>query len=63
MKMNIDQYISVIENEKACVMRANECDRQCNKCELVMDDKKIIATYDFVLSKLKMIKEYQGMYK
>ena len=49
----IDRTIKMLENEKACVERANSCDRACEKCELVKDTNKIIQAYNEAICALK----------
>ena len=49
----IDKTIRMLENEKACVERANSCDRACEKCELVKDTTKIISAYNEAIYALK----------
>ena len=44
-EMPIDEIISVLENEAACVERANTCDRRCAVCDLVMPDDKVLGAY------------------
>ena len=34
-----------MENEIRCVQRSKFCDRVCNKCELVKEDKPLIEAY------------------
>ena len=65
IQITLEKCIKVIETEKQCVLRASQeqCDRQCDKCDLVMDDKVIIAAYDKVLKHLKDIKELKKMYE
>lgn len=43
--MPIDEIIEVLTNEAKCVEWANTCGRQCNHCDLVMPDKKILGAY------------------
>ena len=49
--MNLHDVIKVIETERECVSR--DCDRDCGKCDLVMDKNKILKAYDKVLKYLK----------
>lgn len=41
----------VVQNERECVAR-QQCDRNCAKCDLVMDAKDILSAYDHVLGLL-----------
>ncbi len=50
--------IRIMETERECVKRAAMpfgCDRECAKCDLVMDADEIIAAYDAVLEILNGI--------
>lgn len=47
----------IIETELECVKR-QQCDRDCNKCDLVMDSKDIIRAYNHVHQLLEL--EEQG---
>ena len=51
--MNKNDVISVLETERECVMRAEYCDRDCAKCDLVMPSDKIISAYNYVIEWLK----------
>ena len=44
--------IRVIQTERECVAR-QQCDRDCGRCDLVMDADEILAAYDYVLDILK----------
>lgn len=48
----------VVQNEYECVAR-QQCDRNCAKCDLVMDAKDILSAYDHVLELLGA--EEQGL--
>lgn len=43
----------VIETEKACVKRAGTCDRNCENCDLVMDEGVILEAYNIVIDMLE----------
>ena len=45
--MTRDEAIKVLEIERECVSR--DCDRECAKCDLVMDRKTVLGAYDFIL--------------
>lgn len=53
--MSIKEIIKVLEQERACVARQGEewCDRDCARCDLVMDDKVILEAYDAVIALLR----------
>ena len=48
----------VIERERECVSR-QQCDRDCGKCDLVMEAPDILAAYDHALDLLSA--EEQGL--
>lgn len=33
--MTIDEAIELMKNEKACILKAGTCDRDCAKCEIL----------------------------
>lgn len=39
--------------EKACVKRGSTCNRECAECDLVQDDKALIAAYNAVIKMLE----------
>lgn len=45
--MTPQRAISVIENEAECVRRQTRpgCDRRCEKCDLVLEDKEVLEAY------------------
>ena len=49
----------VIERERECVAR-QQCNRDCAKCDLVMEADDILAAYDHALNLLK-VEEKTGM--
>lgn len=62
-EMNNKNAIKIIENEITCVQRANYCDRDCTKCDLVMVDNAIISAYKKAISALKNVAKYRKEYK
>ena len=50
--MTLNEVIKVIETERECVAR-QQCDRDCGKCDLVMETEDILAAYECVLDMLK----------
>ncbi len=51
--MTTTRAIEILENEKACVSRANTCDRNCSICELVLTDTEILEAYNMAIAELK----------
>ena len=53
---SVENAITVLENEKQCVLRQIQiggCDRNCVKCDLVMNDSEILAGYDTAVDALR----------
>ncbi len=44
-----EEVLELLKNERECVIRADKCDRDCAKCPLVRDTKRLIAMYDAVI--------------
>ena len=57
MLISKSKCIEILENEKACVLRARDgnCTMQCGDCDLVKDDNEIISAYDSTISYLQSI--------
>ena len=53
--MNREEAIRVIKNEIACVGMAEFCNRDCEKCKLVMETKGIIEAYEMAISALELM--------
>lgn len=51
--MTKEQAIVIIENEKECVKRANNCNRDCYNCELVKTDIEILTALDMAIKALE----------
>lgn len=43
--MTYEEAIKIMENEKQCVIRAENCNRNCAECDLLMPAKEIIEAY------------------
>ena len=48
--MDKNKVIEILENEIACVKRADTCDRDCGKCPLVREDTEIISALRYAIS-------------
>ena len=59
-EITIKEVHDIMENELRCVQRAsvNGCDRECDKCDLLMDADKIVKAYCRVLSMIEYNSEY-----
>lgn len=65
--MTIQRIHDIMENELQCVQRneLKECDRDCGKCDLLMDTDEIIQAYNDVLKileRIKNLKQYESPY-
>lgn len=56
MQMTIDEAIALMENEKACILKADVCDRDCSKCELVRKTEDLLSAYDLAIRALERTK-------
>lgn len=54
--MELKQVVEILENEKACVVKADNCGRKCKKCSLIRPSKDIITAYDKAISWLNMFR-------
>lgn len=63
LKLNTNTVLEVIENELECIKRANKCDRHCEDCPLVMDDKLLIEVYEWLITSLKVARELEEQEK
>lgn len=60
VKMTIDDARKVIENEIACVIRSNNCNHNCSKCDLVKKDKDVLTAYAIALSGIRALSHDLG---
>lgn len=51
--MDSETAMSILENKKACVMRADKCDRGCAKCKLVKPDSEILEALDMGIKAIR----------
>ena len=49
--MNLNRIIEFLRIEQTCVKTASQnlCNRKCNECVLVQNDKELIEMYEMVL--------------
>lgn len=50
----------VIETELECVKR-QQCDRDCGKCDLVLDSKEIIRAYEHAILLITLAEQFDEM--
>ena len=57
--MQIDKILQIMQNEKQCIIRNSkqQCNRECNKCDLVLEDKEIIEAYTYVIHIIKSVEK------
>ena len=44
--MAIDEAIALVKIERECVIRADACDRKCEKCDLLQDSTELTDMYE-----------------
>lgn len=49
------EVLDLLQTERECVIRAETCSRDCSKCSLVRDSKKLITMYDVVIKLYKSV--------
>ena len=60
--MTMDEAIALVKIERECVIRADVCDRKCEKCDLLQDSTKLTDMYEQLAEWLELLKWYeQGM--
>lgn len=59
--MSIEEIIKVLVTERTCVKRQSGrgCDRTCERCDLVLDDKVISKAYEDAIALLRTYPEAQ----
>ena len=55
--MTKEQAIWILNNEKQCISRANECDHDCSSCSLVLPDTSILEAYKYAEDAINLISE------
>ena len=63
--MTIDEAIALVKIERECVIRADACDRKCEKCDLLQDSTELTDMYEQLaewLGKLKTIENIMLIY-
>lgn len=57
---------AIMETERACVKRAGYCNRNCARCDLVMEDSTLLEAYNEVIALLDrqvMLEKIRGDYE
>lgn len=54
--MTIDEAIALVNIEKECIKRADNCNRKCNECELVQDTDILLDLYKQLAEWLEELK-------
>ena len=47
--MELKRIYELLNIERECVMRGNECNRNCINCDLVQDDQELILMYNILI--------------
>ena len=61
--MTIDEAIALVKIERECVIRADVCDRKCEKCDLLQDSIDLTDMYEQLaewLEELKFIRQWKS---
>lgn len=62
--MTEQEAIEIIKTEKICVERNDagiNCDRNCGRCDLLMNSDKILVAYTMAISALEEIQQYRSL--
>ena len=51
--MDTERAIELLKIEMECIKRASYCDRKCENCELIQNEKELLDMYNFVINRLK----------
>ena len=54
--MNKERTKELLETELKCISRADTCNRDCGKCDLVQDTDELKVMYKWVIKRLAMYK-------
>ena len=54
--MNREEAIALMRNEKNCILKADICNRDCLKCELVRKTEDLLSAYDLAIRALERTK-------
>ena len=57
--LSIDEAIALVKIERECVIRADVCDRKCEKCDLLQDSAELIDMYEHLAEWLEELKAYR----
>ena len=58
--MTIDEAISLLRIERECILRADMCNRKCEKCDLLQDSTDLEDMYEQVVEWLEELKAYRA---
>ena len=50
--MTYERALELLKIERECIKRADACNRNCAKCDLVQDPNELLEMYDWVISNL-----------
>lgn len=55
--MTIERAVDILKNEAECVRRNGVpgCDRKCEKCDLVLEDKDVLTAYIMSINALQRV--------
>ena len=61
--MTNTEIIKILNNELECIKRASYCKRECEKCDLVLEDTKLITAYEKAIHIIKNNSKYHNSAK
>ena len=63
MQMNEDKVVEILQNEMACVIRAEtgRCNMDCARCDLVKPAEEIIEAYSQAINTVYAMKEIRKL--
>ena len=59
--MSIDEAMALVKIERECVIRADVCDRKCEKCDLFQDSTELTDMYEHLAEWLEELKMYKSL--
>ena len=57
--MTINEAIALVKIERECAIRADVCDRKCEKCDLLQDSTELTDMYEQLAEWLEELKAYR----
>lgn len=61
--MEIKRAIELMEIEQKCIKRANTCNRDCTKCDLVQKDTDLLEAYELIIACATLVNHQMKNFK